>query len=73
MKALGGGGWSPPRYGRFTPGKRLGIHYTGDWVGPMAGTGAENFASIGIRSSDCTGRSYTDCAIPGLHDGLLPV
>jgi hypothetical protein len=35
--ALGGGAWSAPRPGRFTPGKDPGTHCTGGWVGPRAG------------------------------------
>ena len=35
--ALGGGGWSTPRPGRFTPGERPGTHCIGGWVGPRAG------------------------------------
>ena len=32
---MGVGGQSCP--GRFTPGKRAGIHFVGKWVGPRAG------------------------------------
>jgi hypothetical protein len=34
--ALDGGGWSAPRPGRCTPGKRPSTHCTGGWVGPRA-------------------------------------
>jgi hypothetical protein len=37
------------------PLERLGIHFIGGWVGPR--TGAENLASIGIRSPDRPARS----------------
>ena len=35
--ALEGGGWSAPRPGRFTPGKRGANRCTGGWVGPKVG------------------------------------
>ena len=33
----GGGGWSTPSAGPFTPGKRDGTHHIGSWMGPRAG------------------------------------
>ena len=36
---LDGVGWSTPRPGRFTPGRRPGTHFIGGWVGPRAGLG----------------------------------
>jgi len=43
---LVGAGWSAPRPGRFTPGKRGGTHCAGGWVGPSA-------------SLDCCGENIT--------------
>jgi len=34
---LDGGGWSTPRPGRFTPGRRPGTYFIGGWVSPRAG------------------------------------
>jgi hypothetical protein len=33
---LNGAGWLIPRPGRFTPGKELGTHFAGGWMGPRA-------------------------------------
>jgi hypothetical protein len=47
----------------------LGIHCTGDWVGPgTVWTGAENLASTGIRSQDRTVHSESPYRLryPGL-------
>jgi hypothetical protein len=39
--ALGGGEWSDPRPGRFTPRERdPGTHWIGSWVAPRAGLDA---------------------------------
>jgi hypothetical protein len=50
--ALGGGGWSTPRPGRFTPGKETRYPLAGWAPGPVW-MGTENLASNGIRSPDC--------------------
>jgi hypothetical protein len=51
--APGGGGWSTPRPGRFSPGKTPGTHCTGGWVGLGAGLdGCGKFHSPSIRSLD---------------------
>ena len=51
--ALGGGGWSAPRPGRFTPRKDLvpTVQEAG-WAPRPVWTGAENLAPTGIRSPD---------------------
>ena len=42
-------GWSTPRPGRSTPGKRPDTHCIGGWVGPRAGLmDAENLAPPGF-------------------------
>ena len=38
-----GGGWSAPRFGRFTRGIRPGFNCTGDWVGLAAGLDGKEF------------------------------
>jgi len=40
-----GGGGSAPRPGRFYPRERHGTHFTGDWVGPMAGMEGRKISS----------------------------
>jgi hypothetical protein len=35
--ALGGGGWSAPRPGRFKPRERPGAHFMAGWMGPRVG------------------------------------
>jgi len=53
-----------PHLGRFTPRKLSGIHCIGDWLGPKPVlAGAENLASIGIRSPDR----------PALSESYLPL
>jgi hypothetical protein len=82
LKALGGGSHRHAPV-VLPPGKRFGIHYTGDWMGPMVGLDRYGKFSLHrdyyfffvrcARSPDCPVRSYTDCAIPGPRDGLSPV
>jgi len=56
--ALGGGGWSTPRPGRFTTGKDLvPIVYEAGWAPWPVWTAAENLAPTGIRSPDRPARS----------------
>jgi hypothetical protein len=51
--ALGGGGWSAPRSGRFTPGKDpVPIAQGAGWAPGPVWTCAKNLASTGIRSPD---------------------
>jgi hypothetical protein len=61
--AVGGGGWSAPRPGRFTPGKYPVpiVQEAGCAPGPVW-TCAKNLAPTGIRSSDGPARTsrYTD-------------
>ena len=48
-----GGGWLAPRPGRFTPGKDpVPIVQKAGWATGPVWTGAENLASIEIRSPD---------------------
>ena len=55
-----GGGWSTPRPGRFTPAKDpVPIVQEAGWDPGPVWTGAENFASIGIRSPDRPVRSVS--------------
>jgi hypothetical protein len=37
ISVLDEGGWSAPRPGHLSPGKRPGTHCTANWVGPRAG------------------------------------
>jgi hypothetical protein len=49
---LDGGGWSTPRSGRFTPGKKFHTHCTGDWVvsrGVLDGYGKSRRLKDSIR------------------------
>jgi hypothetical protein len=42
ISAIYGGEWSASRPGRFIPGERTpGTHWTGGWVGPIAGLDTE--------------------------------
>ena len=51
-------GWSTPLPGRFTPGKDpVSIVLEARWSSEPVRTGADNLASIGIRSPDRPGRS----------------
>ena len=43
--ALGGGGWSKGRPGRFTSRERPGTHCTGGWVGPQDWSGRRRESS----------------------------
>ena len=58
----GWGGCSTSRLGRFTPGKTL----EAGWVPGPVWTGAENLASIGIRSPACSELLYR-LSYPGQH------
>ena len=52
-RRLGGGGWSAPRPGRFTPRKDpVPIVQEAGWATGPVWTGAENLALTGIRSPD---------------------
>ena len=55
----GGGGWSTPRPGRFTPGERdpVPVVQEAGWAPGHVWTGAENLAPTGIRSPDRPARS----------------
>jgi len=44
--ALEGGGWSVPRLGHFTPGKRCVNRCTGEWVGPRVGVVGSEKSSL---------------------------
>ena len=56
--ALDGGGWSTPRPGRFTPGKKPDTHCIGGWLGPKSSLdGTENLTLTGIRYPDRPARS----------------
>ena len=56
---VGGQGFAPAA---LHPGKRLGVHCTGRWVGPRAAIdGCKNFVPTGIRSPElpaCSGLLY---------------
>ena len=54
----GGGGWSTPRPGRFTPGKDpVPIVQEAGWAPGPAWQGAENLAPTGVQSPDRPARS----------------
>jgi hypothetical protein len=74
MKVLGGGGWSPPRFGRFTPWKETWYPLYRRLGGPHGQTG-QVWKILPPSGFDpqCPARSYTDSAIPVPHDGLLSV
>jgi hypothetical protein len=63
--ALGGGGWSTPRPGRFTPGKDPVpiVQEAGSAPGPVR-TCAKNLVPTGIRSLD---RPAIPTELPGPH------
>ena len=68
--ALDGGGWSVPHPGRFTPRKDLvPIVQKAGWAPGLVWTGAENFASSGIRFLDRPARSESlyQLSYPGPH------
>jgi hypothetical protein len=58
-------GWSTPRLGRFTPGKGLGTHRIGGWVGPRPGL----YGCGTSRPPDrpAVGSRYTDCLCYGIR------
>jgi len=49
--ALGVGGWTASRPGRFTPGKDPGTHFIRGWVGPRCGKSRHHRDSIPGPSS----------------------
>jgi hypothetical protein len=58
--ALGGGGWSAPRPGRFTPGKDpVPIVQKAGWAPGPVWMCAKNLAHSGIRSPDRPARSQS--------------
>jgi hypothetical protein len=68
--ALGGGGWSAPRPGRFTPGKDpVPIVQEVGWALGPVWTCAKNLAPTGIRSPDRPARSQSlqPTELPGPH------
>ena len=66
---LGGGGWSTPRLGRFTPRERdpVPIVQESGWAPGSVWKDAENLASTGIRSPDRPARieSLSRLSYPG--------
>ena len=57
------GGWSTPRLGRYTRGKRHSTNCTGNWVGPAAGLGGCRKVCPQRDSNPGTSRTYP-VAIP---------
>ena len=64
--ALGGGGWSTPRSGRFTPWKDpVTIVQEAGWAPGPVWTGAENLAPTGIRYPNPSSPSLYRLSHPG--------
>jgi hypothetical protein len=71
------GGWSPPRPGRFTPGKNTCTPCMRGWVDPWAGEGrcgkfrpAPEFDPLPVQPvANC----YTEWAIPAYSDKIIPL